>query len=218
MRGSLTAAQSADVARARRLLSSAVRLIEEILDLARADAGQIHIRPAATDVWRLVHDITNDFRAQADAKSLELTLAARPESDTDCSSKSSRASTRARLPVPASVSPSASGSPICSAASSPWTAPSPADPRSHYGCPGRQRRKPRARKATRGVRTATTEMRKRCPDVARVRDQADRCGPCGSSPLLCIASITMPGSSARIAPSAASQRPSGHRPRTPASS
>jgi signal transduction histidine kinase len=79
VRGSLTAAQSADVARARRLLSSAVRLIDELLDLARADAGQIDVRSAPTDVWRLVHDIANDFRAQANAKNLELTLAARPE-------------------------------------------------------------------------------------------------------------------------------------------
>lgn len=70
----LTDEQQERVARARRSLASALALINDLLDLARAEAGQIEIRIGPTDVREAVRETAEEYRAQAERRSLELTV------------------------------------------------------------------------------------------------------------------------------------------------
>lgn len=72
--GRLTDAQVEGVERARRSLQSALGLIDDLLELARAEAGQIELRIAPTDVREAAREITDEFRAQAEAAGLAVTL------------------------------------------------------------------------------------------------------------------------------------------------
>lgn len=62
------------VVRARRALRSALRLIDELLELARAEAGQIEIRAGAVDVREAAHDVAEEYRASAEAGGLDMEL------------------------------------------------------------------------------------------------------------------------------------------------
>jgi signal transduction histidine kinase len=68
----LTDKQKESVGRIRRSLRSGLRLIDDLLELARAEAGQIEIRHVATDVREAVREVAEEYRAQAESKGLRL--------------------------------------------------------------------------------------------------------------------------------------------------
>ena len=74
--GELSAKQVESVRRIRRSLETSLHLIHELLELARAEAGQIELEPVPTDVAELVRDAAEDFRAQASAAGLGLEVRA----------------------------------------------------------------------------------------------------------------------------------------------
>ena len=51
-----------------------VRLLNDLLDLARSDAGRLTIKPVPTDAARLIEDAVRTMRAQLDARRQELRL------------------------------------------------------------------------------------------------------------------------------------------------
>ena len=83
--GDLSDRQRNSIHRIRRSIRTALRLINDLLELARAEAGQIEIECVATDVTQAAREVTEDFRAQATAVGLALDVRA-PEglrADTD---------------------------------------------------------------------------------------------------------------------------------------
>src|ERR1700759_4868340 len=50
-----------------------VRLLNDLLDLARSDAGRLAIRPRPTELSPLIEDVVRTMRAQTDAKDQILT-------------------------------------------------------------------------------------------------------------------------------------------------
>lgn len=56
-----------------------VRLINDLLDLARSDAGQLALKPAPTDVQALVDDAARTMRGQIEARGQELSVDVEPE-------------------------------------------------------------------------------------------------------------------------------------------
>jgi signal transduction histidine kinase len=76
--GEVSEPQRESIGRARRSLRTALNLIEDLLDLARAEAGQIEIERAPLNVTEILHEVADDYRAQAEAKDLQLTLVPPP--------------------------------------------------------------------------------------------------------------------------------------------
>lgn len=72
--GELTAVQRAGVGKARRALSSAFALIEDLLLLASTEAGNLSLQKVAIDLRSIVEGAVEEYRAQAEAKGLFLTL------------------------------------------------------------------------------------------------------------------------------------------------
>lgn len=72
--GELTDRQKESVGRIRRSLRSSLALIDDLLELARAEAGQVEIRRAPTDVRDAVREMAEEYRAQAEAKGLTLEI------------------------------------------------------------------------------------------------------------------------------------------------
>jgi PAS domain S-box-containing protein len=70
--GDLTDMQRRSVQRIRHSLKVSLRLIHDLLELARAEAGQIELRIQPVDVAKLVWEVADDFRGQADAAGLAL--------------------------------------------------------------------------------------------------------------------------------------------------
>lgn len=62
------------LARIRRSISTALRLIEDVLDLARAEAGQLQLRLAPVDVRDIVTETADDYRAKAAAVGIDLSV------------------------------------------------------------------------------------------------------------------------------------------------
>jgi PAS domain S-box-containing protein len=58
----------------RRSISHALELIRKLLDLARAEAGQLEVHQEATDVVAIVRDVTESYRPQAQTKKLALAI------------------------------------------------------------------------------------------------------------------------------------------------
>jgi signal transduction histidine kinase len=56
-----------------------VRLLNDLLDLARSDAGRLAIRPQPTDLGPLVEDVVRTMRAQTEASDQILTLQIDPD-------------------------------------------------------------------------------------------------------------------------------------------
>jgi signal transduction histidine kinase len=56
-----------------------VRLLNDLLDLARSDAGRLTIRPVRTEATGLIEDAVRTMRAQLDARGQELALAIAPD-------------------------------------------------------------------------------------------------------------------------------------------
>ncbi|MFL5607787.1 MAG: sensor histidine kinase [Gemmatimonadaceae bacterium] len=70
----LTARQAASVARARRSVAQALRLIEDLLELARAESGELDVRHEPVNLGDLARDTTEEFRAQAEQKGLAIAV------------------------------------------------------------------------------------------------------------------------------------------------
>ena len=70
--GPVLAAQSESLGRARAAIRNALTLITQLLDIERAQSGQLAIHWALTDVDAISSDIVRGFRAAADAKRLRL--------------------------------------------------------------------------------------------------------------------------------------------------
>jgi NtrC-family two-component system sensor histidine kinase KinB len=56
-----------------------VRLLNDLLDLARSDAGRLSINPAPTDMGPLVEDVARTIRAQTEAKDQRLEVEIEPD-------------------------------------------------------------------------------------------------------------------------------------------
>jgi signal transduction histidine kinase len=72
--GDLTPKQLDSVRRGRRSIHAALDLIAHLMDLARAEAGQITIRRQPTDMHAVVAEVAEEFRAQAETAGLTLTV------------------------------------------------------------------------------------------------------------------------------------------------
>ncbi|HEX7119342.1 MAG TPA: ATP-binding protein [Longimicrobiales bacterium] len=68
--GDLTEKQMEGITRARRAIDRALRLIDDLLELARAEAGQIDIRPQPIELREAIHEMVEEYRAPAEAKGL----------------------------------------------------------------------------------------------------------------------------------------------------
>ena len=76
--GPLPERQRETVSRVRRSIRQALELIAHLLDLARAEAGQLEIHRCPTDVGDEVRDVADAFVAQARAKQLDMDVAVEP--------------------------------------------------------------------------------------------------------------------------------------------
>ena len=72
LRGPLTPEQQDSVARIRRSVRAMMRLIEDLLELARAESGQLSITREKVVVHDVVHDAVEEHRAAAEAAGLSL--------------------------------------------------------------------------------------------------------------------------------------------------
>jgi len=77
--GELSARQCESVGSIRRSIQTSLRLIADLLDVARAEAGQLEITKAPADVAAIVREVAEDFRAQAESSGQTLEVRA-PES------------------------------------------------------------------------------------------------------------------------------------------
>ena len=84
--GPLADAQRDAVARARRAVAAAVDLIDDLVELVRAEAGQLSIERRPTDVPQVAAEMAEEYRPQAEAKRIELRVEVTgglPSVDTD---------------------------------------------------------------------------------------------------------------------------------------
>jgi PAS domain S-box-containing protein len=83
--GELSDRQQDSIGRIRRSIRTALRLIHDLLELAKAEAGQLEIECVATDVAHAAREVAEDFRAQAAAAGLAVDVRAPAElrADTD---------------------------------------------------------------------------------------------------------------------------------------
>lgn len=72
--GELADAQKTSVGKARRSLGAAFALIEDLLELARTEAGHISVNKVPVDLSAAAEDVGEEHRAQAEAKGLALRL------------------------------------------------------------------------------------------------------------------------------------------------
>ncbi|MGH9456097.1 MAG: PAS domain-containing sensor histidine kinase [Thermoanaerobaculia bacterium] len=83
MFGELSEGPRDSVQRIRHSLRASLRLIEDLLDLAQAEAGQIRFERASTDVGQAARDVAKEFEAQASAAGLALDVRAPDDLHTD---------------------------------------------------------------------------------------------------------------------------------------
>jgi signal transduction histidine kinase len=72
--GPLTPGQTRHLQKARRSLGSAIKLSGDMLALARAESGQVPVHRAQIDLGEIVTQAVDDLRAQADAKSVRVSI------------------------------------------------------------------------------------------------------------------------------------------------
>lgn len=70
--GELSRKQRESVERIRRSIHASLRLIHDLLELARVEAGQLEVECVPTDVAQAAKEVAEDFRAQAEAAGLDL--------------------------------------------------------------------------------------------------------------------------------------------------
>lgn len=66
--------QAEALARIRRSIHGALRLIEDVLELARAEAGQLQFRVTPVDLREVAAEVADEYRAQAEASGMTLTV------------------------------------------------------------------------------------------------------------------------------------------------
>jgi PAS domain S-box-containing protein len=74
MLGTLSPKQNESIGRIRRSIKAALNLIGQLLDIARAEAGQLEIERARVDVASTTREVVDEFRAEADAKKMTIGL------------------------------------------------------------------------------------------------------------------------------------------------
>jgi signal transduction histidine kinase len=74
--GALTDAQRRSVERIRRSIQVSLHLIDDLLELARAEAGQIELEIERVDAAALAREVAEDFRGQVSAAGLSLEVRA----------------------------------------------------------------------------------------------------------------------------------------------
>jgi signal transduction histidine kinase len=72
--GPLGEKQRTGIERAHRSLASALELIGDLLELSRAEAAHFHVQRVPTNVVDIVRDAAEEYRAQAEAKGLTLSV------------------------------------------------------------------------------------------------------------------------------------------------
>ncbi|MDB4881390.1 MAG: ATP-binding region ATPase domain protein [Gemmatimonadetes bacterium] len=72
--GPLTADQRDRVTRIRRLVLSALDTINDLVELSRAEEGQLHITRTPTDVANLVPEVVADYQAAAESAKLQMSI------------------------------------------------------------------------------------------------------------------------------------------------
>lgn len=72
--GQLNTRQCESVQGIRRAIRTSVGLIDDLLELARAESGDLHVRLVETDVARAAREVVQDFQAQAMSVGVELHL------------------------------------------------------------------------------------------------------------------------------------------------
>lgn len=72
--GPLTPKQAENVAGARRSIGAALSLIEDLLELARAETGRLTIEAEPVDVREVLEEAVEQYRAQAETKGLSLEI------------------------------------------------------------------------------------------------------------------------------------------------
>jgi PAS domain S-box-containing protein len=72
VQGHLTEKQQESVEKVRRALHSALQLIEDLLELARAEAGEIEVERAPMSARDAAREMAEEYRAQAEAEGLTL--------------------------------------------------------------------------------------------------------------------------------------------------
>ena len=72
--GHLDERQLEGVRRIRSSLRSALSLIDDLVAFARTEAGEVEILPRPTDVRVIVHDLREEYRAQAEAAGLDIEI------------------------------------------------------------------------------------------------------------------------------------------------
>lgn len=70
--GEMSPRQRDSVARVRRAVHAALALIDDLVELARAEAGQLDVHPHAVDARDLVSEMVAEYRAQAEAAGLSV--------------------------------------------------------------------------------------------------------------------------------------------------
>lgn len=75
LRGPLLPAQRDSIKRMRRSVATMLGLIDDLLDLARAEAGQLRITPNVVDVIRVVRETVEQYRAMAELSGHSIELA-----------------------------------------------------------------------------------------------------------------------------------------------
>ncbi|HEU5208467.1 MAG TPA: HAMP domain-containing sensor histidine kinase [Longimicrobiales bacterium] len=73
--GRMTAEQKRSVDRASGSIMSALDLVDELLELARAESGHLSIRRMRTDLRTLVRDVAEEYRGQAECRGLAFDVA-----------------------------------------------------------------------------------------------------------------------------------------------
>jgi PAS domain S-box-containing protein len=64
--------QELSISRARRSILSAVSLINDLTELARTESGRIEVRSEPVDVREIARELTEEYRAQAEGKGLDI--------------------------------------------------------------------------------------------------------------------------------------------------
>lgn len=72
--GPLSEKQAHSVQRASKSITAALHLVEDLLELARAESGKLEVALVPTDMPAVVEDAVDEYRAQAEAKGLSLSF------------------------------------------------------------------------------------------------------------------------------------------------
>ena len=70
--GTLSEKQKDGIGRVRRSVGTAIGLINELVEIARAEAGQLEIKREPVDARAVAREMTEEYRAQAESQGLEL--------------------------------------------------------------------------------------------------------------------------------------------------